>query len=169
MKNTKPVAELDERYSSAKATARPWSDAREQLENADLYWIVTVRPDGQPHVTPLIAVLVDDAMYFCTGPDERKAKNLAQNGRCVLMTGCNSITSGFDVVVEGEAVRVRDEVKLQRIADTYVTKYGPEWTFTVRDGAFHHEPGIALVFEVASSTAFGFGKGTPFSQTRYRF
>jgi hypothetical protein len=75
----------------------------------------------------------------------------------------------FDVVVEGEAVRVRDEVKLQRIADVYAAKYGPAWTFTVRDGAFHHEPGIALVFEVASSTAFGFGKGAPFSQTRYRF
>ena len=42
--------------------------------------------------------------------------------------------------------------------------------FTVRDGAFHHpQGGTALVFEVAPLTVFGFGKGEPYSQTRYRF
>jgi len=112
-------------------------------------------------VTPLVAVWVDDALCFCTGPDERKAKNLAGNPGCILTTGCNAIGEGVDVVVEGDAVNVQDDVKLQRIADAYVAKYGAEWTFTVGDGAFHHEAGTALVFEVAPSTAFGFGKGVP--------
>ena len=31
------------------------------------------------------------------------------------------------------------------------------------------EGGTALVFEVAPTTAFGFGKGEVFSQTRWRF
>ena len=48
-------------------------------------------------------------------------------------------------------------------------KYGEEWRFEVRDGAFDHEHGRALVFEVAPRTAFGFGKGETFSQTRWRF
>jgi hypothetical protein len=41
----------------------------------------------------------------------------------------------------------------------------------MRDGAFHHQQGEgrALVFEVAPVTAFGFGKGNEFSQTRWRF
>jgi len=39
----------------------------------------------------------------------------------------------------------------------------------VRDGAFEHEGGTALVCRVAPSTAFGFGKGDTFSQTRFRF
>jgi hypothetical protein len=39
----------------------------------------------------------------------------------------------------------------------------------VRDGAFHHSHGRALVFAVAPITAFGFGKGERFSQTRWRF
>jgi hypothetical protein len=32
-------------------------------------------------------------------------------------------------VIEGEAVRVRDEVKLSRIADAYRAKYGSDWSF----------------------------------------
>jgi hypothetical protein len=40
----------------------------------------------------------------------------------------------------------------------------------VRDGTFHNEEtGPALVFEVRPTTAFAYGKGEPFSQTRYRF
>jgi hypothetical protein len=34
-----------------------------------------VRADGRPHVTPLISVLVDGALHFCTGATEQKAKN----------------------------------------------------------------------------------------------
>ena len=44
-----------------------------------MYWLSTVRPDGRPHVTPLMSVWLEGALYFCTGPDERKAKNLVRN------------------------------------------------------------------------------------------
>jgi general stress protein 26 len=172
MADTDPGAELDQRFSSPDATASPWPVAREILERAEVYWLTTVRPDGRPHVTPLIAVWVDGALYFSTGPDERKAKNLAQNSRCVITTGSNTLSGGLDVVVEGDAVNVSDENRLQPIADAYATKYGADtWHFTVRDGAFHHEGGggRALVFEVAPKKAFGFGKGGQFSQTRWRF
>ena len=49
-----------------------------------------------------------------------------------------------------------------------MAKYGEEWRFEVRDGAFHHGPGEAWVFEVAPSTAYGFAKGD-YSHTRWRF
>ena len=43
-------------------------------------------------------------------------------------------------------------------------------SFTVRDGAFlNPEGGEAVVYEVRPKTAFGFGKGEPYSQTRWRF
>jgi hypothetical protein len=141
-----------------------------QLQQAELFWLSTVRPDGRPHVTPLIAVWVDDPLYFCTGPDERKAKNLAENRSCILITGCNTLGERLDVILKGNAASVREKAKLQRVADAYLAKYGSDWTFTVRDGAFHHKDGgIAVVFAVAPSTVFSFGKGEPFSQTRYRF
>ena len=127
-----------------------------------------MRPDGRPHVTPLIAVLVDDVLYVTTGAQERKARNLEQNPRVVVTTGRNALREGLDVVVEGDAVRATDEALLHRVAAAFETKYGAEWHFDVRDGAFHHDPGTALVFAVAPATVFGFAKGD-YAQTRYRF
>ena len=51
--------------------------------------------------------------------DATKAKNIAANQRCIIMTGCN-LEEGLDVVVEGDARRVNDEYALQRLADAYV-------------------------------------------------
>ena len=170
MASTQPVTELDPRYSSGDATPTEWADARAALEKAELYWLSTVRPDGHPHVTPLIAVWMDGALNFCTGPDERKARNLASNAHCVITTGRNTLNEeGLDLVIEGDAVRVSDEATLQRLADLYESKYGSDWRPTVRDGAFHHEAGEALVFTIDPVTAFGFGKGSTPSQTRWRF
>jgi hypothetical protein len=169
MSPTEPTTELDPRFSSENATATPWAEGRQRLEQAGVYWLSTVRPDGRPHVTPLIAVWLDRALHFCTGPTERKAKNLAVNAHCVVTTGSNAYGDGLDLVVEGDAVRVTDEARLRRLAQAYVDKYGSDWRFEVRDGAFYGDGGEAHVFEIAPTTAFGFGKGDPFSQTRWRF
>ena len=159
---------LHESFSQPGATAISWDQGRKQLEQAEIYWISTVRPDGRPHVTPLIAIWMNDTLYFSTGPAERKALNLASNPHCVITTGCNALNEGLDVVLEGEAVRVSDEDTLQRLADAYVAKYDKGWQFTVRDGALFGRGGEAWVFAVAPTTVFGFGRGT-FSQTRWRF
>jgi nitroimidazol reductase NimA-like FMN-containing flavoprotein (pyridoxamine 5'-phosphate oxidase superfamily) len=168
-----PRADLDARYSSEGAAPADWIDARRRLADAEVFWISTVRPDGRPHVTPLIAVWLDDALYFCTGPSERKARNITRNPHCILTTGCNELGEGMDLVVEGDAVQVSDDARLQRIADAYVSKYGEDWRFQVRDGVFvhdaPHEDSVAAVYEVAPTTAFGFRKGAEFSQTRWRF
>ena len=110
--NKEPVAELDPNFSSDDATATPWTEARDILEKAEVYWLSTVRPDGRPHVCTLLAVWLEGALYFCTGESERKARNLLSNPHCVMTTGCN-VLYGLDVVVEGEAVIVNDEDKLQ--------------------------------------------------------
>lgn len=170
MAGTDPVAELDARFSSDDAAPIAWAEACRRLREAQLYWLSTVRPDGRPHVTPLLSVWLDGALFFCTGPAERKAKNLARNPQCILMTGCNTLGGGLDIVVEGEATTVRDDAELRRIAVAYEVKYGSDWRFTVQDGAFRNQAGgEALVYEVAPSTVFGFGKGESFSQTRWRF
>lgn len=169
MRRSDPTSELDQRFSSAGASPTTWAEARELLQQAEIFWLSTVRPDSRPHVTPLISVWFEDALYFCTGPTEQKARNLEGNRHVILTTGQNTIGEGLDVVVEGDAVRQTDEVKLQQIAAAYLSKYGSEWRFDVRDGAFHHGDSVALVFEVAPRRAFGFGKGDEFSQTRWRF
>lgn len=167
---TEPTTELNPRYSSPDAVATPWKETERLLREAELYWISTVRPGGPPHVTPLVGVWHEGALHFTTGGDERKALNLADDPGCVLTTGRNDWAAGLDVVVEGKARRVDDETRLASIADAYRDKYGDAWSFEVDDGRFFHEEGgHALVFEVPPLRAFAFGKGDPFSQTRYRF
>lgn len=55
-----PTTELHAEFSSPDATAMPWSEARDRLELAEIFWISTVRPEARPHVTPLVAVWLDD-------------------------------------------------------------------------------------------------------------
>jgi nitroimidazol reductase NimA-like FMN-containing flavoprotein (pyridoxamine 5'-phosphate oxidase superfamily) len=181
MAGAQPETTLDWDYSDRDATATSWTEARDRLGTAGVYWLTTVRPDGRPHVTPLLAVWLDTpagggALYFCTGPEERKARNLAHNPQVVLTTGTNDVHNGMDLVVEGEAVAVQDEALLRRAADAWVAKYGEYWRFGVGDGAFLHPQGDGrvLVFRVSPRVAFGFGKGEAFgaggySQTRWRF
>jgi hypothetical protein len=71
MAATNPITELHPGYSSDDATATPWPDALAQIQRAQIFWLSTVRPDGRPHVTPLIAVWLDGALCFCTGHGER--------------------------------------------------------------------------------------------------
>ena len=148
-----PVTTVDARFSMEGAPAVPWPEARQALEEAGTYWLSTVRPDGRPHVTTLIAVWHDDALYFSTGPTEQKYKNLQKNPRCILTTGNNRLDDGLDVVVEGEAVRVRDDAKLRVLAEAWETKYGSDWQATGTEESPAH------VFEVEPERAFGFRKG----------
>ena len=170
MVEPEPVAELSA-FSSEGAVATGWAQARTDLNDAQVYWLSTVRPDGRPHVTPLLGIWLGGALHFCTGPSERKAKNLAQNPHCVLTTGCNGL-DGLDLVVEGEVVKVTDGSELASIADTYESKYGAH--FTAPEGTWFGlgdaiRGGDVLVYRVAPTTAFGFGKGQQFSQTRWQF
>lgn len=167
MTATNPETELQRPYSDDGAKPASWAEGREHLDKAEVYWICSVRPDGRPHVTPMIGIWLDEALHFCTGAEERKARNLERNPHCVVTTGCNFMGSGFDVIVEGDAQHIRDTAVLRRLADAYATKYG--WTFTVDNGEFRHEGGEALVFAVAPVKAFGYGREGEYSATRWRF
>ena len=163
-----PETTVHPNFSGADAVATPWATVCEQLQSAEIAWRTTVRPDGRPHVTPLLFIWRDGVLYFCTGAEERKAHNLAQNAHCVLTTGCNALNEGRDLVVEGDAVPTRDAALLERLAEHYMAKYG--WHFVVEDGALRGDEGnLAQVYAVAPTRAFAFGKGEMFSQTRYRF
>ena len=158
-----PLTELHAAFSSPDATPTGWAEARRLLQEAEIYWLSTVRADGRPHVTPLVAIWLDGALYFCTGTEERKAKNLAHSAHCIVTTGCNALSEGLDLVLEGDAMLVSDESTLQRIAAGFATKYDPPFSFSLE------ELREALVYEVRPLTAFGFTRGETFGQTRWRF
>jgi general stress protein 26 len=162
------AAAIDRRFSDPEAHPTPWADALEVLEQAELFWIATVRADGRPHVTPLIGVLQDAAMHFCTGLREQKARNLERNPQVALITGNNAWAQGLDVVVEGTAVRITDRDALQRLADAYEAKYGSAWHFDVGDGLFGAGDDAAAVFRLEPAKVMAFAK-EPHAQTSYRF
>jgi general stress protein 26 len=169
MPEREPETELQEEFSTEGATALPWPEAESLLEKAEIFWLSTVRTDGQPHVTPLLAVWQDGVLHFCTGEGEQKAKNLEANAHCVLTTGCNVYSQGVDLVVEGEARRVMEQPTLVRLAAAWESKYGADWHFEARDGAFQAEHGEAIVFGVAPKKAFGYSRGPIGGATRWRF
>ena len=165
-----PTTELDKGFSDADATATDWNDVRRELTSAQQFWVTTVRTDGRPHTTPLVAVWLDDAVYFCTGATEQKAVNLRSNHNVILMTGSNRWNEGIDVIVEGVAERVTDDATLRRLADEWRTKWDGQWQFDVVDGHFFdsHEHIEALVVGVKPTKVLSFAKA-PFAATRHRF
>jgi nitroimidazol reductase NimA-like FMN-containing flavoprotein (pyridoxamine 5'-phosphate oxidase superfamily) len=148
----------------------PWADARERLAAAQLYWFASVRPDGAPHVRPVLAVWWDGSMYSTSSPTARKATNLAANARCAITVR----DPDMDLVLEGEATRVDDEATLEVVAATYLEKYG--WPVTIRDGAYDApygaptagEPPYAL-YRVTPAAVFAFGTDDELGPRSTRF
>ncbi len=159
-----PTTKLDARFSAPGASATTWPQTRRVLDEAELFWITTVRKDGRPNVSPLVAVWLDDAIYFATGETEQKAVNLRSNRNVVLTTGCNTWDRGLDVVVEGVAAPATDPVLLERLASAWATKWDGRWRYEVQEGAFRD----ALVYEVRPTKVLAFGKGT-FTHTTHTF
>ena len=132
----------------------PWSWATERLAKARNYWLATSRPDGNPHAMPVWGVLLDDAFYFSTGNQSRKARNLVENPRCVI---CCEI--GDDqVILEGVAELMHDSELRQRFGDAYGPKYG--WDMDGFDEPF---------YAVHPSVVFGFTTAGEFTDTATRW
>ena len=80
-----------------------WEPVRRRLEEAQHYWLATVRPDGRPHLIPRWGVWVDDRFYYDGSPATRHARNLAGNPACSL-----SLEDGERaVMLEGRSVVAR--------------------------------------------------------------
>ncbi|TDC49633.1 pyridoxamine 5'-phosphate oxidase family protein [Jiangella ureilytica] len=148
-----------------------WADAVAALAAADTYWLSTVRPDGRPHVVPILGVVVDGGFHFAAWPGSVAGRNLAADPRCVVAVNA----AGLDLAVEGRAVPVRDESVLQAAAARYLDQY--DWPVEIRDGVFHAEgaptagPGPFAVYALTPSKGFGYGstEGDDYNPTRWRF
>ena len=139
-------------------TPMDWAEGRRRLAEAQTYWMATTTPAGGPHVRPVLAVWVDDALHTTSSPRARKARNVAGNPRVSFSVTADQV----DVVLEGSARRVEDPAHLQRVADAYREKYG--WPPSVTDGALDAPYGAPTagpppyeVHEVTTRVVYGFG------------
>jgi hypothetical protein len=99
----------------------PWDDARERLaepEPGRHSWLATVRPDGQPHLMPVLTFWIEGALHFLAGEGTRKGRNLAEDGGCVIGIESRGLPS-LDIVIEGRAEPVSDVDAVRRITEQF--------------------------------------------------
>jgi general stress protein 26 len=166
-----PTATLDPRYSSDTAAPATWEQAELRLQSAEVAWLVSVRPDGRPHATPVVPVQLNGEVYFHTSAAEQKYANLQTNQNVLILAGDSDWNDGLDVAVEGVTRPVTDQAVLAKVAELYAERWDGRWRLEARDGRLVDVDtgGSSLLFEVKPAKAFGFAKGDPFSQTTYRF
>ena len=105
----------------------PWETARTRLANPEesrTCWLATTRPDGGPHLMPVIAFWIDEAMHVVAGEGTQKGRNIAADSRCVLATGSTTLPS-LDIVIEGRAEAITDEDAVRHVAEVFREKGWP--------------------------------------------
>jgi hypothetical protein len=139
----------------------PWKWAEQRLRKSHNYWITTVKPDGSPHTMVVWGLWLDGAFLFSTGRQSRKARNLAENSRCVVCTE----QAQEAVIVEGIA-----EIAEVAVRREFLKKYKPKYNFDMagmeQDILSMKEP----VFSVRPQVVCGLSeKNFVGSATRWRF
>jgi uncharacterized pyridoxamine 5'-phosphate oxidase family protein len=140
----------------------PWKWADDRLKKSHNYWITTVRPDGSPHTMIVWALWLNGMLYFSTGAQSLKAKNLARNPKCVVCTEM----ADQAVIVEGTADPVRDVSLIRKMLPLYERKYKFDMSGMEKDLLSLKEP----IFAVRPRVVFGLDeKRTLNSATRWKF
>ena len=132
-----------------------WAWAERRLRGSHNYYVVTVRPDARPHAMPVWGVWVGGRLYFSTGAQSVKARNLAANPACVICTE----KAAQAVVVEGTASPIADAAQLKAIAPQYARKYK---SYTL-------DPKMGPIFEVRPKVVFGLDEKRFKTMTRWSF
>ena len=138
----------------------PWSWAEEQLTRSRTFWLATRWPDGRPHVMPVWAIWHDQTLLVSSSKRSRKARNLANDPRCVLTTDDPQNA----VVVEGVAELITERQELEAFLAAENAKYATTYGFEMVD------PSANSCFRLKPSWAFGLrAENFAGSPTRWRF
>ncbi|MBM3943384.1 MAG: PPOX class F420-dependent oxidoreductase [SAR202 cluster bacterium] len=86
--------------------------------------LTTLRPDGQPHVTPVWFLWKDNHVLVMTGADSLKARHIARNPAVALSIAAGQQPYRY-VVVEGLASLTWDNL-LDTVRDLCIRYNGPE-------------------------------------------
>ena len=109
--------EREQPLAGDKSGTTSWDFAVDRLANPEVprtCWLATTRPDGRPHLMPLITFWIDGALHIVAGEGSRKARNLAADGRCVIGMSSTRLPS-LDLIVEGSAKPLTDHDAIRHI------------------------------------------------------
>ena len=154
--------------------ALPWSRSRDLLAASPTqpgiaFFLGTVRPDGRPHAAGIGALWLDGDLYFTSGPQTRKARNLTANPACTISVRLE----GIDLILEGDATRVADRPTLEAAARLYRAGGWPAEVegdaFTASFSAPSAGPPPWHLYRFSFHTAFGVATAEPYGATRWHF
>ena len=96
----------------------------QRLRNDPLVWLITVRPDGRPHVVPVWFFWDGETFLIFSEPNKQKLRNVQQNPNVSLALDGTG-TLGLDVVVvEGTAELLNEpSLSLLKTYPAIVEKY----------------------------------------------
>jgi PPOX class probable F420-dependent enzyme len=139
--------------------------------NRHTCWLTTINPDGSPHVTGIGALWVDEAFWFETGGQTRKARNLARDPRCALSVA----TQDFDLVLEGTACQITDPSTVAAMAARWAAVGWPARVddtgraLTAEFSAPSAGPPPWFVYRLTPHTATALATVAPGGATRWRY
>lgn len=147
-----------------------WAGVERRLTGGGWCWLASVRPDGAPHVMPVLAAWSEPVVFVASKGTARKSRNLLADGRCVVTTDAD----GAHLVLEGTASRVRDRETLERASAAMSAVHG--WPTAVAGDQLDADYGAPTsggppygVFAIAPTTVFALPSGGGFEPTRWRF
>jgi hypothetical protein len=152
-------------FPKGKKGLLPWSWAEQRLKRSHNYWITTITADGskqpKPHTMVVWGLWQDGRLLFSTGSKSHKARNLAQNPKCLICTE----HAHEAVIVEGVA-EIADVAARRKMIPTYERKYKWDLSTMKDDMLSMKEP----VFAVRPSVVFAlWEKHFQGKSTRWKF
>ena len=140
----------------------PFSKVDAWLRATRSMWIATVRRDQKPHLVPLWFYWDGRAIYFNTGLNTVKRRNLSATDRVTAHVG-----DGDDpIIVEGQALRVVDPDEIARVDQAYRAKYvDPNSGMT----AGYPETDLDLGYRIDIERIMAWEYGTVATRTDFRF
>jgi PPOX class probable F420-dependent enzyme len=115
--------------------------------------VATAGAGGVPHLVPVCHVAAGGKVYFASGDDARKVKNLEENPRVTLTVDLYSDhwSTLKGVMIQGRARLIEGGPRFRRIRDLLYRKY-PQYP---REAAI--SPSDSVVVEVTPIRVFSWG------------
>jgi PPOX class probable F420-dependent enzyme len=115
--------------------------------------VATTGAAGIPHLVPVCHVVAGGKIYFASGDDARKAKNLRDNPRVTVTVDVYSDHWGTlkGVMVQGRARLIERGPRFRQVRDRLYRKY-PQYP---REAAI--SPSDSVIVEVTPTRVFSWG------------
>jgi nitroimidazol reductase NimA-like FMN-containing flavoprotein (pyridoxamine 5'-phosphate oxidase superfamily) len=115
--------------------------------------VATAGAGGVPHLVPVCHVVAGGKVYFASGDDGRKVKNLRENWRVTLTVDLYSDHWGTlkGVMIQGRAKLIEGGPRFRRVRDLLYRKY-PQYP---REAAI--SPSDSVAIEVTPTRVFSWG------------